>query len=208
MVNKNLGPQIIALREQNKTYDEIATELECSKGTIAYWVGEGQKAKWQNRYDKTQATASGVLKRKIARFKTETSFEINTELKRETSSARKATRIISDKLGEFAKIKQENNKLSNRNVKDREFNFQDIIDKFGEETVCYLTGDSIKLNEPHTYQLDHIIPRSRGGTNSIDNLGITSTTVNLAKRNMTPEEFVELCRKVVAYWDVTHPADT
>ncbi len=37
--------KIIQLREQGKTYNEIKNELGCSKGTISYHCGEGQKEK-------------------------------------------------------------------------------------------------------------------------------------------------------------------
>ena len=35
-MNKNLKPQILSLREQGKTYNEIASILNCSKGSISY----------------------------------------------------------------------------------------------------------------------------------------------------------------------------
>jgi hypothetical protein len=37
--------QILKLRKEGKTYDEIAREVECSKGTISYHCGKGQKEK-------------------------------------------------------------------------------------------------------------------------------------------------------------------
>lgn len=37
--------QILALREQGKSYSEIKSELGCSKGTISYYLGENQKEK-------------------------------------------------------------------------------------------------------------------------------------------------------------------
>lgn len=37
--------KIIDLRKKGKTYDEIKEELGCSKGTISYYCGEGQKEK-------------------------------------------------------------------------------------------------------------------------------------------------------------------
>lgn len=37
--------------------------------------------------------------------------------------------------------------------------------------------------------LDHIIPKSRGGTNQIDNLQILTVFENLAKRDMTQDEW-------------------
>ena len=41
--------KIIALRNEGKTYDQIKEELGCSKGTIAYHVGVGQKEKTLQR---------------------------------------------------------------------------------------------------------------------------------------------------------------
>jgi hypothetical protein len=41
--------QILALREQGKSYNEIRSELGCSKGTISYYLGENQKEKQRKR---------------------------------------------------------------------------------------------------------------------------------------------------------------
>lgn len=43
--------KILALRLQGLTYDQIKAELGCSKGTIAYYCGEGQheKARLRNQ---------------------------------------------------------------------------------------------------------------------------------------------------------------
>lgn len=41
--------RILALREQGKSYREIQEELGCSKGTIAYHCGAGQKDKTLSR---------------------------------------------------------------------------------------------------------------------------------------------------------------
>ena len=40
-----LKDSIITLRQQGKTYTEIQKELGCSKGTISYHLGPGQKEK-------------------------------------------------------------------------------------------------------------------------------------------------------------------
>lgn len=77
------------------------------------------------------------------------------------------------------------------------FTSQDVIDKFGEAPVCYLTGQPIDISKPRTYQFDHIIPRSRGGTNDLDNLGICTRMANLAKSSMTLDEFTNFCSLVI-----------
>lgn len=44
--------EIIRLRSEGKTYREIQIELGCSKSTIAYHVGDGQKRKSNERSQK------------------------------------------------------------------------------------------------------------------------------------------------------------
>ena len=77
------------------------------------------------------------------------------------------------------------------------FSLTELRLKIGNNPKCYLTGESIDLNEPSSYSLDHIIPISRGGKSSLDNLGLIKLDVNLAKYNLTPDEFVLLCKRVV-----------
>ena len=77
------------------------------------------------------------------------------------------------------------------------FTVDDVIKKFGKSPKCYITGESIDIQKPRTYHFDHITPRSKGGDNSIDNLGICTKKANLSKNDMTYEEFVEFCQSVV-----------
>lgn len=44
-----LGEKIILLKEMGYSYSKIKTELGCSKGTIAYYLGEGQREKSRER---------------------------------------------------------------------------------------------------------------------------------------------------------------
>jgi hypothetical protein len=84
---------------------------------------------------------------------------------------------------------------------DGNFSADDIINKFGDEPTCYLTGVKIDIYATSSYHFDHIIPVSRGGSNTLDNLGICSKHVNLAKRDMTPDEFIFMCKQVVKHLD-------
>ena len=49
------------------------------------------------------------------------------------------------------------------------------------------------------YNLDHIIPASRGGDNSLNNLGITHKVANTMKSDLTPEELIEWCKKILEF---------
>ena len=51
----SLKDQILELQAQGRSYNEIQKELKCSKGTIAYYLGEGQKEKTQKRQNDARA---------------------------------------------------------------------------------------------------------------------------------------------------------
>lgn len=60
---------------------------------------------------------------------------------------------------------------------------------------CALTGR--RLNR--SAQLDHILPQSRGGRDSISNLRWVCEEANIAKRHMTDKEFIRLCTDVMRW---------
>jgi hypothetical protein len=57
--------EIIRLYKEGKSYREIQQILGCSKGTIAYHVGEGQKEKTKERTNRNRT----ILKRKLWDYK-------------------------------------------------------------------------------------------------------------------------------------------
>ena len=52
----------------------------------------------------------------------------------------------------------------------------------------------LTINE---FQLDHKIPVSRGGKNTLDNLGITHEVVNKMKGNLLVDELIGWCIKIL-----------
>ena len=65
-----------------------------------------------------------------------------------------------------------------------------------QEYRCQLSG---VLLEPSTATLDHKIPISSGGSDSIENLQWVSTEVNKAKGSMSQEEFMTMCKRVASW---------
>jgi len=166
--------QILELRQAGKSYKEICQTLGCSKGTVAYHCGEGQKEKAQRRQKELRSDI--VILKRVEHFQFDRKLHVKTEdFQRE--------RIARKKLGKRALT----------------FNWKDVIDKFGWETTCYLTGRKIDLKEPLTYQFDHVEPVSRGGNSTIDNLGICCRDANQAKHDMSVEELLCLCKEILEH---------
>lgn len=78
-----------------------------------------------------------------------------------------------------------------------DFSLDDLLKHIGDNPRCYFTNQSIDLSISSSYSLDHKIPKSRGGSSNLDNLVLTTSTVNKAKHNLLPDEFIKLCHSVV-----------
>ena len=63
---------------------------------------------------------------------------------------------------------------------------------------CALSG---RLLEPANAAMDHVLPVSRRGRHSIENIQLLEKAVNRAKGTMTNDEFLAMCRDVVAWAD-------
>ena len=179
-----LASKIHDLRKLGYSYRQIHNTLGCSRGTIAYYLGDGQKSKAKIRQDNYRKLSHPFIKKR-------SSFLSNKHNKKFGKTAVcDWQKLLRDKIKRFFTTK-------NGEIMEKTFTSDDVINKFGEHPVCYLTGEPIDIYQPRTYQFDHIIPKSRGGDNSLDNLGICTTKANQAKRDMTPDEFINLCKKVV-----------
>jgi CRISPR/Cas system Type II protein with McrA/HNH and RuvC-like nuclease domain len=167
--------KILKLREEGKSYKQIQLILNCSKSTISYYCGDGQKEKTRIR---TKKRRQNTLLEKVETFKYR-KFRSNKE-----------------KVRRFNKRDNENG-FTNKEL-EQTFFWTDVLEKFGENTFCYLSGEKINLLND-SYSLDHIIPHSRGGNNSLENLGVTHEIVNKMKSDLNPDELILWCKKILEY---------
>lgn len=65
-----------------------------------------------------------------------------------------------------------------------------------QEYRCALTGEKLT---PKTSELDHKIPRSKDGSDAIENLQWLDRTINRMKGQMTNEQFIAACKRVAAW---------
>lgn len=72
--------QILELRDQGKTYNEIVDIVGCSKGTVSYYCGKGQKEK--TRIRKRKSRGNKPLLAKLRQFKDRSFYFKNKDFKR------------------------------------------------------------------------------------------------------------------------------
>lgn len=79
----------------------------------------------------------------------------------------------------------------------RKFTYAEFLAKVGDTPICYLTKAKIDLNKPETYSIDHVVPISKGGDNSIDNAGLIRRDVNEVKDSNTPQQLFPICIEIL-----------
>lgn len=188
-MNKGLGAKILELRSQGFSYRDIENKLGCSKGLVSYHCGVGQKEKTLNNQRRNRK--SDILRVKVQRF---VGTKSKKTLSKQEQDARAIEKILQVKITQFSLT----GKRKDKSVRCKlMFNVKQLVNKLGSNPVCYLTGRPINLNEGKSYHLDHILPKSKGGDNSLENCGLACRSANQAKTDLTLDEFVQLCREVV-----------
>jgi CRISPR/Cas system Type II protein with McrA/HNH and RuvC-like nuclease domain len=179
-MKKQLGNQILILHNEGMSYREISKQLNCSRGTVSYYCGEGQKTKTANRT--RQRRKNSPLETKLEDF-----LKPTKPSKQQKSQNEKTNRILYFKLYTF-----HGNQMSKITV-------EELKTKIGPNPTCYLTGQPIDLTDSKSYNLDHIQPRSKGGDNSLENLGLATRQANMCKSDLNLEEFLQLCKSVLSH---------
>jgi len=164
--------KIQQLRQQKKSYREIAETLGCSKSLISYHCNLATREK---SYARTKISrAKNTLTQKVDKFKRRKAWTSKTrDFQRRNSTG---------KLNSKATL---------------QFNAEDLIQQITKNPKCYLTGRAIDITDPSSFSLDHKIPVTRGGDNSLENLGVACAAANISKSNLTIDEFIQLCKDVV-----------
>ena len=179
-----LNKKIIALRQKQFSYRQIAKELNCSLSTVSYSLRKKTRDKVKKKTAEVPSNEKKILN-KIYCFK-------NSYLSNKPKAAwyiNKTQRQINQSICVKA----------SRFQRTMTFNYKDVLAKYGEHFPCALTGRPIDFYKPETYEYDHIQPVSRGGENTLSNLQILCPEANQAKGSLTDQEFIELCKEVVIH---------
>ena len=190
MTNKAIKPyirrkeDILRLRAEGKSMRQISQILGCSKSTVSYHCGASGGEK-----KRVKSQRKDPLCKKVGMFKARCTAGSWLTLRTKVKGFKK--RIKRAKGRSHWRV----NNLS------KNFNCEDVVNKIGQNPVCYLTGREICINKPKEYHLDHIIPTILGGTNDLDNLEICCAEANHAKAGLSLEDFYTLCEEVLAWRD-------
>jgi len=79
----------------------------------------------------------------------------------------------------------------------RQYRTADVLIKLAENPNCYLTGRKLDIKDPSSFSLDHIKPRSRGGSIELSNMGFTCPEANESKSSRTVKEHLDYCVEVL-----------
>ena len=63
-----------------------------------------------------------------------------------------------------------------------------------QEYKCAITGETLT---PENTAFDHIDPLSKGGSSEKENLQAVTKQINISKSEMSMQEYVDLCAKVI-----------
>jgi 5-methylcytosine-specific restriction endonuclease McrA len=171
-----------------------------SKSTLSYWINPEQRKKAKNRNQRLRKTSwKFVLINKIDQFCRKTARTPRQPPKR----IRTLEYHFKERTARFSiKGTEEKKSWSNMN-----FSVDELLEAWKKHNLdlenktvrCYLTGQLIDLTETKEWHMDHIIPVSRGGPNTLENCAPATRVANQAKGNLLVEEFYELCEKALEY---------
>lgn len=168
------------LRSQGKTYTEIAKILGISRNKLYYHINPKFRQQCKD-YQKFRTSNLHPYETKLFSF----------VHRKYSSSTRKSPTTKSYRLL-YLKVKR-------FNMGENNFTLKDVLDKFGETPQCYLTGEPINIYDTSSYHFDHIIPTSKGGENTLENLGICTSAANKMKGDLTPNQLLNLCRQMLEH---------
>lgn len=184
-----LGKKIVELRNQGKSYKQIIEELGCNKSTIAYYCSPLSKTKKKEYIENTYPSYLRILTRRLSAFQNR---QIQQKVRFDCEDYKQSIRSrVSNFVGNWEYI--------NKMKANKRFGYKEVLDYIGGwETECYLTGRKLDLRKD-AYELDHIIPISKGGDCTLENLGVTCEEANQSKHDMLLEDYLQLCKDVLEH---------
>ena len=218
-IERGIGDKVIVLRQQGKSYREIAKELNISKGTISYHLGKGQKLKSFERHKKQSEGIQGKVlsfiypnRKKTAEIKPVTRTDIRKKMRgfvyeKKGKYAFRNTHLEVDPpvnrtwatLGTVwpgITVKNRHFQAVNQWTKQPDFeNEKPIMFPF---VRCRLSGEIIDA-ELSSSSVDHI--DGNRNNNRLDNFSFVSDKFNRMKSNFSHTLLYNMCKKFIKIYE-------
>lgn len=110
--------------------------------------------------------------------------------------ARKATLARRQKLRSTDKLRGRYYNLFKHPRISPPFTYKQFLQLLEDHPRCYLTGKSINYEDMPAWSIDHVVPQSRGGATTLDNLRPVCSIANRVKTNLTLSELLEMCASI------------
>jgi len=191
----DLGSKIAALKALGLSHKAIAPALGCSLSTVSYHLNPSTRDKTRARVRKAKGTVRGKVGKKLQTFRAAETKHKNRPGRPPIAATTAVERRDPVRRSVQMRITP-GSKAKKRGHTPIDADLDAVMEKINADPRCYLTGDAINLLTD-SWALDHIHPRSRGGPNTLVNVGLTTATANSAKGDMTLGEFLHLCEKVL-----------
>ena len=189
--------QILKLKEQGLPHSEIRKELGCSYSTINYHLLNDDERKALNK--KNSKNTCPILK-KIGKFKEDDSNYPSVKNKSSSNKNKvegNLNKIINIKKNHFSRVGTKKERQLSGDKRHYMFTNKELKQKILDNPRCYLTGDEFDPMDSQAWSLDHIQPKSKGGTNELTNAGQATKLANQMKSDMTVDELLDMCKKVL-----------
>lgn len=181
-----IGKQIIELRKQGLSYENIAKQVGCCKSTVSYHCKSQTRVKTSEKRERQRKEEPWkfYFSRRVSAFR--------TRKKRSTASYTMCKNWRKKFSGAVLRFRKRNDMIEN-------YDYLEALEHVGGvNTHCYLTGLPINIKKDD-YQLDHILPVSKGGTNELSNMAIATIEANQMKGGLTNEELFYWCQKILEH---------
>ena len=166
-----------------------------SKGSISPHFNEATREKLYERSLKYRNTTEGMINKRLHSFN-EPRNKRSDIVEMLPNRHETVSELIRDRLKD---VKGRNRMLATTYIKYwEEHKGLEKISATEWRLPCGVCGDEIIITpKGEDMQLDHIVPQSRGGTSEPSNILPIHKNCNQSKTDMTMEEYVELCKKIV-----------
>ena len=191
--------RIISLYKKGFSYKEIREVTGCSRSVISSYCDDMKKKKEKEIKTERNKNRCPIM-RKISRFKEERgAYQKEKEGNNNTRNKIQGgiNKIINIKRNQFSRVGSKKDRELSGDKREYMFSNQELKQEILDNPFCYLTGDEFDPMDSQAWSLDHIQPRSRGGTNEFTNAGQTTKLANQMKSDMTVDELHEMCKKIL-----------